>query len=80
VFTENCSSCHAGGGNVVDRRFALKDSRHLGTAADFTSFIRAPKMPDGSEGAMPPFPKDQLSDAQAGDLYEYVRGMLPSWK
>jgi mono/diheme cytochrome c family protein len=80
VFAENCAACHAGGGNVVDGRFTLKGSRRIGSLADFTAFIRAPAMPDGSEGPMPPFPKGQLSNAQAGDLYDYVRGMLPSWK
>lgn len=80
VFTENCAACHADGGNVVDKRFTLKDSRHLGTSAELTAFIRAPMTPDGSEGSMPPFSKAEISDAQAGDLYEYVRGMLPSWK
>jgi len=80
LFAENCAACHEGGGNVADSRYPLKKSRHLGSLADFTAFVRAPKMPDGTEGAMPAFPNDQLSDSQLKDLHQYVQGMLPAWK
>ena len=80
IFADNCAACHANGGNVVDARFPLKNSRHLGSLAEFTAFIRSPKMPDGSEGSMPPFPADEVNDRQASDLYEHIRSMLPSWR
>jgi hypothetical protein len=59
----------------------LKSSKHLDSQADFISFIRAPKMPDGSSGPMPPFDTSAISDADAASLYEYVTSMVKtSWK
>ncbi len=80
VFSSNCSACHPGGGNAIVAELPLKSSKKLATQASFVSFIRAPKMPDGSEGQMPSFPPDQLSDKQVAALYAYVQSMLPAWK
>jgi mono/diheme cytochrome c family protein len=80
IFADNCAACHANGGNVVVASLPLKSSRRLASLAEFTAFIRSPKMPDGSEGSMPPFPASDLNDAQNKDLYDYIRGMLPSWR
>ncbi len=80
VFLDNCAACHEGGGNVADTRYPLKGSRHLASLAEFTAFVRAPKMPDGSEGSMPAFPKNQLADTQVKDLYGYVREMSQAWR
>jgi mono/diheme cytochrome c family protein len=80
VFASNCSACHPGGANAVVAQLPLKTSKKLASEAEFIAFIRAPKMPDGSEGQMPPFPADQLPDRQASALYAYVQSMLPQWK
>jgi mono/diheme cytochrome c family protein len=80
VFADNCAACHPNGGNVVAENLPLKKAKQLSSQAAFVSFIRDPKMPDGSAGSMPPFPADQVSDKQAGDLYGYITSMLPSWK
>jgi mono/diheme cytochrome c family protein len=80
LFTNNCTSCHPRGGNVVEAKLPLKSSKKLASLADFTAFVRSPHMPDGSAGSMPAFGTDQLSDAQLGDLYKYVVAMVPSWK
>ncbi len=81
VFAANCQACHAGGGNVVLAQYPLKASKHLASQADFIAFIRAPKLPDGSGGPMPPFDKTAISDADAAGLYEYVTNMVKtSWK
>jgi mono/diheme cytochrome c family protein len=80
LFADNCAACHANGGNVVVARLPLKNSPRLASLAELTAFIRSPKMPDGSEGSMPPFPASDLNDAQNKDLYDYIRGMLPSWR
>ncbi|HET6452035.1 MAG TPA: c-type cytochrome [Spirochaetia bacterium] len=80
VFASNCSSCHPGGGNAIVAALPLKKSQKLATEATFVTFIRAPHMPDGSEGDMPAFPPGQLSDRQASALYAYVQSMLPQWK
>jgi uncharacterized membrane protein len=79
VFTANCASCHPGGGNVVEKKLPLKTSKKLETREAFTAFIRNPKMPDGTQGGMPPFPVGDLSEAQAGDLYAYVTAMASTW-
>jgi mono/diheme cytochrome c family protein len=81
VFATNCQSCHANGGNVVLAQYPLKSSKHLASQADFVSFIRAPKLPDGSTGPMQPFDKDAISDAEAAGLFEYITSMVKtSWK
>jgi mono/diheme cytochrome c family protein len=80
VFLDNCASCHAGGGNVVVEGLPLKKSGKLRTREALAAFLRAPKMPDGSQGGMPPFPVDALSDAQAGDLFDYLTAMVPVWR
>jgi len=80
LYASNCAACHAGGGNAIVASLPLKKSTRLASEASFVAFIRSPKMPDGSEGQMPPFPADQLSDKQAAALYTYIQSMLPAWK
>ncbi len=80
IFSDNCVSCHPNGGNVVDAKLPLKSAPQLDAQDHFIAFIRAPHMPDGSGGAMPAFPSDQITDAQAGDLYGYITSMVPTWK
>ena len=81
LFASNCASCHPNGGNVIEASLPLKSSKKLADLATFTAFIRSPRMPDGSEGSMPAFPADQVSDKQAGDLYSYIQSMRgSSWK
>jgi len=80
IFNDNCASCHPNGGNVVDAKLALKTAPQLDTQDHFIAFIRAPHMPDGSAGAMPAFPSDQITDSQAGDLYSYITSMVSTWK
>lgn len=80
LYASNCGACHPNGGNSITAELPLKKSRTLASAAAFTSFIRSPRMPDGSEGEMPSFPADQLTDKQAADLYGYIQSMLAAWK
>ena len=80
LFASNCAACHPNGGNAIVAELPLKKSKTLASEAAFTSFIRSPKMPDGSEGQMPPFGTDQVSDKQASALYSYVKSMIPAWK
>ena len=80
LYADNCAACHPKGGNVVVADLPLKTSKKLASAAVFTAYIRAPKMPDGSEGGMPPFPTDQISDKQAAGLLAYIASMQSSWK
>ena len=80
VYASNCASCHPSGGNAIVAALPLKTSAKLASEASFVAFIRSPRMPDGSEGQMPAFGTDQISDKQAGVLYSYIESMLPSWK
>jgi mono/diheme cytochrome c family protein len=80
LFASNCASCHPNGGNAIVAELPLKKSKKIESAESLAAFIRSPKMPDGSEGQMPAFPTDQLSDKQVGDLYTYVHSMLATWK
>jgi mono/diheme cytochrome c family protein len=80
LFASNCAACHPSGGNAIDAALPLKKSKTIASAALLTAFVRSPRMPDGSEGQMPAFPPDQLSDKQVGDLYSYIQSMLASWK
>jgi mono/diheme cytochrome c family protein len=72
IFNTNCSRCHPDGGNVILPDFPLRGSSKLSEFRTFLSFIRDPKLPDGSEGVMPVFSNKQISDKQAENLYEYI--------
>ena len=72
LFNANCNRCHPNGGNVILPNFPLRGSAKLSDFKIFLSFIRDPKMPDGSEGVMPDFSSKQISDQQAKTLYKYI--------
>ncbi len=72
IFNANCSRCHPNGGNVILPNLPLRGSSKLADFKTFLSFIRDPKMPDGSEGVMPAFSDKQISDQQAKTLYKYI--------
>lgn len=77
LFADNCQACHANGQNVVVSSLPIRGSKRLASLNGFVAFVRAPSMPDGSEGDMPAFPASALSDAQVKDLYAYVTS---AWK
>jgi mono/diheme cytochrome c family protein len=77
LFADNCSACHPNGTNIIEAKLPIKGSKKLVDLAAFRGFIRAPAMPDGSQGQMPPFPADQITDAQAANLYAYITA---TWK
>jgi hypothetical protein len=72
IFWGNCALCHPNGGNVLDPGLPIKGSGKLKDYKTFLRFIRHPKMPDGSEGEMPNFPKSKISDLQAKRLYQFI--------
>ena len=71
IFNNSCRVCHVNGGNVIDPRFPLRGSQKLTDFKRFLSYVRNPKMPDGSSGAMPSFPESQISQKDADNLYQY---------
>jgi mono/diheme cytochrome c family protein len=72
IFRANCANCHPNGENSINPNLPLKGSHKLTDVKTFVKFIRRPKMPDGSAGAMPAFSKSNISDQQAKKLYQYV--------
>lgn len=76
VFDANCRGCHRNGGNVLVPNLPLATAPELAKESEFLSFIRDPKMPDGSKGMMPPFPSTKISEQEAKDLYEYIVNVI----
>jgi hypothetical protein len=72
IFNKNCRVCHINGGNVINPSIPIRGSFKLANIETFKTFIRNPKLPDGSKGAMPSFSKSQISDDQVKDLYQYI--------
>jgi Cytochrome C oxidase, cbb3-type, subunit III len=72
IFNDNCKVCHQNGGNIIIPGMPLRGSLKLASLDTFLSFIRDPRMPDGSKGSMPAFSKEQISDGKAKELYEYI--------
>jgi mono/diheme cytochrome c family protein len=81
IFNGSCGTCHMGGGNLIVATLPVKGSKQIASLAAFMTFIRAPKMPDGSAGSMPPFAADAISDSQAADLFAYITAQEKAgWK
>jgi len=72
IFDEICSRCHAKGYNVIIPNLPIRGSNKLINYETFLSFIRDPRMPDGSTGPMPSFPESNLSNAETKNLYNYL--------
>ena len=70
-----CYSCHGFNGETGARPFVPNWPANLATERSFTVFLRgraniAPVQPST---AMPNYPVESLSDAQARDIYAYIR-------
>ena len=72
IFSEICSGCHENGGNIIKINLPIKGSYKLANYETFLSFIRDPRMPDGSAGAMPSFPESRISNDETKKLYKYL--------
>ena len=72
IFSEICSGCHENGGNITTPNLPIKGSLKLVKYETFLSFIRDPRMPDGSTGAMPSFPESRISNDETKKLYKYL--------
>jgi cytochrome c6 len=66
LFATNCAACHAGGDNIIDPSKPVRGSAKINDFETFLVWIRAPKSP------MTAFPAEQISEAQARELYRYV--------
>jgi mono/diheme cytochrome c family protein len=70
-----CYSCHGFNGETGARPFVPNWPANLATERSFTAFLRgranvAPVQPSTS---MPNYPAESVSDAQAKDIYAYIR-------
>jgi len=70
-----CYSCHGFNGETGARPFVPNWPANLATERSFTAFLRgranvAPVQPSTS---MPNYPVESVSDAQAKDIYAYIR-------
>jgi mono/diheme cytochrome c family protein len=72
LFEVRCAACHAGFGNTMDPDRPIRGSRQLADFAVFRDFVRHPRLPEGSRGAMPGFTPAQISDSQMRELYQYL--------
>ena len=72
IFEVHCQGCHPNGGNILMAQYPITRSPKLKDFNTFLTFIRSPRLPNGSKGAMPGFPVSSISEAQARDLYRYL--------
>jgi mono/diheme cytochrome c family protein len=74
-YNHACYSCHGFNGETGARPFVPNWPANLATERSFTAFLRgrANLSPVQPSTAMPNYPVESLSDAQARDLYAYIR-------
>ena len=70
-----CYSCHGFNGETGARPFVPNWPANLATERSFIAFMRgrANVAPVGPSTAMPNYPAESLSDAQARDIYAFIR-------
>jgi mono/diheme cytochrome c family protein len=70
-----CYSCHGFNGETGARPFVPNWPANLATERSFTAFLRgrANVAPVQPSTAMPNYPVESVSDAQAKDMYAYIR-------
>jgi mono/diheme cytochrome c family protein len=76
LFESNCAPCHPGGANAIVPSLPVRGSKRLASLEAFSAFLRAPAMPDGKPGQMPPFADDVLTDDQLESLFSYASAGL----
>lgn len=72
VFESHCAGCHRRGENLIEPNMPLRNAPQLHDYNDFLSYIRDPRMPNGSVGSMPPFTLNSISDEEAKQLFDYL--------
>ena len=74
-YDNTCYGCHGFNGQTGARNLVGTNSPIIASQETFISFLRgrasfAPMIPST---AMPTFPKSAISDAQAADIYAYIK-------
>jgi cytochrome c6 len=69
IYTANCASCHAAGGNIVNPNKPLKGSKKLGNKELLKALLMKPV------GSMPPFPQIAGNDGDLSALFAYCKNL-----
>lgn len=69
LFKNNCASCHADGGNIVDPKKPVKGSKKLASKATFKELLSK------ATGIMPAFPQIAKDDPSLSALYSYCKSL-----
>ena len=74
-YDHSCYSCHGFNGETGARAFVPNWPANLATERSFMAYLRgrANVAPVQPSTAMPNYPVESLSDAQARDIYAYIR-------
>jgi mono/diheme cytochrome c family protein len=72
AFSRACASCHPRGENPFKPELSPRTGPQLKDFQTFLAYLRAPKARDGSNTIMPPFPEDQLPEAEARLIHQYI--------
>ncbi len=67
IFRQQCASCHAGGGNLVNPKRPISGSSKLSSEAVFKDYLQNPV------GHMPYYKNLQVDRAALQSLYEYCK-------
>ena len=78
IFSDNCSSCHPGGGNSINSKYPLNKAPQLASQSAFVAYMRNPKPRDGSSSQMSAFGSSDISDSDAASLYTYIVKAFPA--
>jgi mono/diheme cytochrome c family protein len=69
TFKQNCASCHAGGGNIVNAKKPVKGSACLSSLTTFKAYLLKPTPP------MMAYPKIANDASALEGLYQYCKGL-----
>ncbi len=76
LFNQSCNDCHPEGENVFKPQLPLRSAPQLVNFETFLSYIRNPKARKGPSTKMPAFPKTEISELQAEEIYSYILRVL----
>ncbi|MGD0276412.1 MAG: cytochrome c [Syntrophales bacterium] len=76
LYAKHCASCHPNGGDIINPSIPVIGSPMLKSQEIFTKFNRNPLRPDGSKGIMPAFSKENISDQDMMQIYQYIIEVL----
>lgn len=76
IYTAKCAACHPGGANILMPGLPVLGSPKLASRDVFSAYVRNPLLSNGKTGAMPALSVSVATDAQTGELYDYIVHVL----